>query len=121
MCFSIQVDRDLNRISQRFQAKVDRVLFEKFLANKERNPKLYKGPDIDDRIFPNTYAPVIVGENNQRNIRPMRYRVRPAGSREEVPNKFNVFNARLDSLESRKTWTPLFMKKHCLVPILKFY
>jgi len=121
MCFSIQVDRKLNRLATRFEAQIDRASFENFQSLKEINPKLYKGPDADDRIFPNSYAPVIVLENNQRIIKPMRYRVRPRGSSEEVPSKFNLFNARLDSLESRKTWNSLFMQQHCLIPLLKFF
>ena len=51
----------------------------------------------------------------------MRYRVRPAGSDSEIPSKFNVFNARLDSLESRQTWRPLFMRQHGLLPFVRFF
>ena len=51
----------------------------------------------------------------------MRYRVRPNGSKEEVPTKYNVFNARIDSLEIRNTWAPLFMRNHGIVPLTGFY
>lgn len=51
----------------------------------------------------------------------MRYRVRPHNSAEEVPSKYNVFNARIDSLENRKTWSSLFMKKHGIIPFTHFY
>jgi len=64
---------------------------------------------------------VIVYENGKRVIRPMRYRIRPASSLEEIPSKYNVFNARIDSLEKRKTWKSLFMKNHGLFPFVKFY
>ena len=51
----------------------------------------------------------------------MRYRGRPSKSLEEIPSKFNVFNARVDSLEKRSTWSPLFGKKHGIIAIEKFY
>lgn len=35
--------------------------------------------DEDSRIFPGWYAPVMVSENGQRVIKPMRYQCRPAG------------------------------------------
>jgi putative SOS response-associated peptidase YedK len=71
-----------------------------------------KAPSDDGRVFSKYFANVIVSENEQRLIKPMRYRVRPNGSKEEVPTKYNVFNARLDSLEIRQTWIPLFMHNH---------
>lgn len=51
----------------------------------------------------------------------MRYRVRPKGSHAEIPTKFNVFNARVDSLETRKTWRASFMKNHGICPFNSFY
>lgn len=60
-------------------------------------------------------------ESGKRIIEPMRYRVRPHGSKEEIPSKFNVFNARIDALEKRKTWSPLFMRNHGIFVFSKFY
>ena len=51
----------------------------------------------------------------------MRYRLRPNGSREEVPNKYNVFNARLDSLQSMKTWKNIFTENHGALCMKGFY
>lgn len=51
----------------------------------------------------------------------MRYRVRPQGSKEEIPSKFNVFNARIDSLEIRQTWQRTFTKQHGIFPFTRFY
>lgn len=60
-------------------------------------------------------------QNNSNTIVPMRYRIRPSGSSEEIPTKYNVFNARLDSLETRQTWSSLFMRNHGLFPFKRFF
>ncbi|MBC7712231.1 MAG: SOS response-associated peptidase family protein [Rhizobacter sp.] len=89
-------------------------------STRKRKPPFHMPAD-DGKVFPNYFTNVIVEENDQRLIKPMRYRVRPHGSREEVPTKFNVYNARIDSLETAKTWRPLFMRQHGIVPFVKFY
>lgn len=75
----------------------------------------------DGRVFSNYFANVITDNADQRIISPMRYRVRPRDSLEEIPTKYNVFNARIDSLENRKTWSTLFMKKHGIIPFTHFF
>ncbi len=40
--------------------------------------------DRDARIFPNVYAAVIVEENGQRSIKPMRYQVSAWGTQVEL-------------------------------------
>lgn len=138
MCFSVEVQKDLKKTALRFNAQVSMADFEHFEALKKRGEdrdwvksalnlsrkpttNIFKEADGDGRIFPGTFTHVMVYENNRRVLRPMRYRVRPAGSKEEIPTKFNVFNARLDSLENRQTWQPLFMKQHGLLPFVRFF
>lgn len=93
------------------------------LQQKEKGKRstLFKLPTQDGRLFSNYFTNVIVGEKGERYIKPMRYRVRPRGSSAEVPAKYNVFNARLDSLEIRPTWKPLFMHNHGLVSFNRFF
>jgi putative SOS response-associated peptidase YedK len=50
-----------------------------------------------------------------------RYQVRPRGSEVEPPAHINMFNARLDSLQVRKTWNPLFMRQHGILSLRAFY
>ena len=88
---------------------------------KEKKSLPLKVSSDDGRVFSNYFASVIVEESGERLIKPMRYRVRPHGSREEIPTKFNVFNARIDALETRKTWAPLFMRTHGIIPFTHFY
>lgn len=61
--------------------------------------KLFKSVGDDGKIFPNYFANVIISRHHKRLITPMRYRIRPHGPEEEIPTKFNVFNARFDSLK----------------------
>lgn len=142
MCFSIQVTKNVNYLSDTFGAKIDgaqmlnlqslldkqshldSIEFAKILGLKHSSKKknqLFKLPDVDFRVYSNYFANIIVSSNDERLLQPMRYRVRPFGSKEEIPSKFNVFNARLDSLENRQTWIPLFMKCHGLIAIDSFF
>lgn len=119
MCFSVEVDKNLKKLAQRFSSQIDAKAF--FDLQDQVRLNGFKIPNEDGRVFPNYFAPVIVLENGKRMIRPMRYRVRPSNSQNEIPSKYNVFNARIDSLEKRKTWQPIFMKNHGLFPFLKFF
>lgn len=141
MCFSVAIDKDINKLSKIFsasvklkdgenlrklfkqQAEMDQKRFESLLGlpHSKKRPSHFRLPADDNRIFPGYFGNVIVKEGNERVIKPMRYRLRPEGSREEIPDKFGVYNARIDSLDTKKTWQPLFMRKHGLVPFTNFY
>ena len=142
ICFSIHVDRNINKLSDFFGAEIaakdaeaykhllnlqrtmDSKQFDSLMGLKHSEKKRslpFKAVADDGRVFSNYFTHVIVEENEKRLIKNMRYRVRPQGSREEVPTKYNVFNARLDALESRQTWMNLFMRNHGIVPLTAFY
>lgn len=141
MCFSIAIDKDIKKLSKIFDAsiseddfknlqkiftqqdKMDQGKFEYLLGipHSPKRPTVFRMPREDNRVFPGYFANVIVMEQGKKIFRPMRYRIRPEGSSEEIPDKFGVYNARLDSLELKKTWKPLFMRKHGLVPFTNFY
>ena len=74
----------------------------------------------DNRIFPGTYAPVIVAEDGRRVIKPMRYQCRlpdkPARNDVLYPG---TYNARRDSLESY--WRGAFGHRHGVVVVQSFY
>jgi len=77
---------------------------------------------LDERIYPGSFAPVIIsdGSKESRRLVPMRYRVRmPSGA--EIPPQYNVFNARRDSLLSAATWKPLFSHTHAIFPFVRFF
>jgi len=120
MCFSVEIIRDLKDLAKEFDAKIDRLAFERLNKFNKEDPKSYKIPGDDNRIFPGVYSPVII-KKESRIIYPMRYRIRPADSDSEVPSKYNMYNARLDALEKRQTWKSLFAKNHGLVPFKRFF
>ena len=69
-------------------------------------------PQADDsRIFPDWFAPVMVVEDGQRQVKPMRYHCLPAGSPGSYDEQFpGTFNARRDSLG--KFWRRVFGVTH---------
>jgi putative SOS response-associated peptidase YedK len=74
----------------------------------------------DSRIFPGHYAPVLVMENGQRIIKPMRYQCRIAGRPASYDVKYpGTYNARRDNLEG--FWKPLFGYSHGLIVVDAFY
>ncbi|WP_372656120.1 SOS response-associated peptidase family protein [Halobacteriovorax sp.] len=140
MCFSVQIDKNIKNLAKRFHSEVDVASFHqlknmrnyassleneklKSIMGLKRKPKteLFKTPEDDGRVYPGYFAPVITASEKGRTILPMRYRVRPNGSDEEIPSKYNVFNARVDSLEKRQTWSNLFMRNHGIFPFIKFF
>jgi putative SOS response-associated peptidase YedK len=74
----------------------------------------------DSRIFPGHYAPVMVMENGQRVIKPMRYQCRIAGKPASYDVKYpGAYNARRDNLEG--FWKSLFGYSHGIVVINAFF
>ncbi|MCC8392329.1 SOS response-associated peptidase [Paraburkholderia sp. MMS20-SJTR3] len=74
----------------------------------------------DSRIFPGQYAPVLLIENGQRVVRPMRYQCRIAGKPANYDFKYpGTYNARRDSLDG--FWKPLFGYSHCILVVSAFY
>jgi len=74
----------------------------------------------DSRIFPGHYAPVLIVENGQRIIKPMRYQCRIAGKPASYDVKYpGTYNARRDNLEG--FWRDLFGYSHGLMVVSSFY
>ena len=74
----------------------------------------------DSRIFPQTYAPVIVMEEGRRVIKPMRYQCRLAGKPAFYDEKYpGTYNARRDNLEG--FWKPAFGRTHGIMIVNTFY
>jgi putative SOS response-associated peptidase YedK len=138
MCFSVEVITDLKKIMERFHCQLDLEEEKKFNSllaqtndvgwakeflslNRKPPSNPFKLPNEDGRIFPGYFSYVMVDRDLQRTLIPMRYRLRPAQSQEEIPAKFNVFNARYDSLMVRPTWKSLYMKKHGIFPFKRFF
>jgi putative SOS response-associated peptidase YedK len=75
----------------------------------------------DVRVFPGHYAPVMVWENGQRVVKPMRYQCRPQGKPPHWDTKYpGTYNARRDNL-SGEFWRGLFGYSHGVMVIQGFY
>lgn len=91
----------------RVQARID--------ALKRTEPK-----PSDSRIFPGYFVPVMVMEDGERVVKPMRYQCRPAGKPAFYDTKFpGTYNARRDNLEG--FWKDLFGQQHALMVADVFY
>jgi putative SOS response-associated peptidase YedK len=74
----------------------------------------------DARIFPLSYAPVLINEEDRRLIRPMRYTCRLAGKPADVEKRFpGIYNARRDSFDDY--WRTVYGRKHAVIVISGFY
>jgi putative SOS response-associated peptidase YedK len=76
--------------------------------------------DRDSRMFPGWYVPVLVEQNGQRIVRPMRYQCRVQGTPAFFDTKYpGTYNARRDSLEG--FWKKLFGVHHGIMIVDTFY
>ncbi len=76
-------------------------------------------PD-DDRIFPFSYAPIIVNRNGENRIELARYHLRQPGRPASVDKeKDGLYNARRDNLE--RFWRGEFGRTHALLIVNSFY
>jgi putative SOS response-associated peptidase YedK len=74
----------------------------------------------DSRIFPFWYAPVVVMEEGEYVVKPMRYHLRPNGKPAWYDKKYDgLYNARRDSLE--KFWKNLFGRRHGVMLVSSFF
>jgi putative SOS response-associated peptidase YedK len=121
MCYSVVVEQDLKKLQQLLHAEPEREAFARYEAMSERDSKKFKPLAEHARIYPGYFAPIALIHKGRRILVPMRYRIRPYGSDQEIPAKYNLFNARLDSLTTRRSWRNLFMKQHGILVFSKFY
>ena len=79
------------------------------------------GPvDLDDRIFPMMYAGVVIRQNGQNLLTPMRYHCRPLGKPAFYDKKFpGLYNARRDNLE--RFWGEQFGHHHAVMVVDSFF
>lgn len=74
----------------------------------------------DSRIYPMTYAPVMVWQEGRRVVLPMRYHCRPQGKPAFYDSKYpGCYNARRDNLEG--FWKEQFGFSHGVVVASAFY
>lgn len=95
-------------------AKIDQALAR--LARLKRGG----GGEADARIFPGWWAPVLMIEDGEPVIRPMRYQCRPAGKPAAYDTKYpGTYNARRDNLQG--FWRGQFGHTHGLMIVSAFF
>jgi len=118
--------RDLNLLNKKLKS-IDKKTLQVDLGieSEKVNPhNFFKAPEavgFDKKIFSHTFSDVLVAHAGRVSFMPMRYRLRPSNSTSEIPSKYNTFNARIESLEERQTWSRLLGKKHGVVLLKSFY
>lgn len=74
----------------------------------------------DQRMYPGTYAPLMIRKDGNKVVIPMRYQCRLPHWTPAVERKYpGTYNARRDSLG--KTWKELFGYNHGLIVVDRFY
>lgn len=74
----------------------------------------------DSRIYPGQYAPLMIVQDGQRTVVPMRYQCRLPGWTEAIERKYpGTYNARRNKLET--TWAALFGHRHGIMVVNAFY
>ncbi len=74
----------------------------------------------DARIFPLSYAPVLIADGSRTVIRPMRYTCRLAGKPADEEKRYpGIYNARRDSLDDY--WRTVYGHSHAVMVISGFY
>jgi len=115
-------ERTLETKATKAATESQRIAGEKIAATMRRLADLRRteARDSDSRIFPGTYAPVMVWEDGQRVIKPMRYQCRPAGKPAFYDVKYpGTYNARRDNLEG--FWKGQFGYTHGIMVVNAFY
>jgi putative SOS response-associated peptidase YedK len=75
-----------------------------------------------ERIYPMSYAPLLVLEKGELVIRPFRYHLRPAGQPAEFDRKFDgTYNIRHDRLAQVAWWKNLYGRNHGVLLLSSFF
>jgi len=118
----VAAERTLQKKTTKAAAESKRIAGDKIQAALGRIDDLGRTELLprDSRIFPGNYAPLLIQENGQLVVRPMRYLCRLAGKPASYDLKYpGTYNARLDSLGG--FWKPVFGYSHGVLIVDSFY
>ncbi len=118
----VEAERKLLKKETKGALESQRIATNKIERARQKIAEMHRTEDhpSDARIFPKSYVPVMVMENGELVIKPMRYQCRPARAPAFYDDKFpGTFNARRDSL--REFWRGEFGQTHGLVVAQSFY
>lgn len=118
----VAAQRALSQRSTKKAQEDERIATSKIAWAREKLAELRRetAHPSDARIFPGWYAPVVIEQDGQRWVRPMRYQCRPAGKPAFYDRKYpGTYNARRDNLEG--FWKAQFGHSHALMLAEAFY
>lgn len=118
----VAAERTLQTKTTKAAAESKRIAGDKIQAALGRIDDLRRTEFLprDSRIFPGNYAPLLIQENGQLVVRPMRYLCRLAGKPASYDFKYpGTYNARLDNLGG--FWKPVFGYSHGVLIVDSFY
>jgi putative SOS response-associated peptidase YedK len=101
-----------------YKAEPIEKLFAAYDTLSKNDPKHFK--PLAPQVYIKYWAPVVFMKERKRVIRPMRYRFRPSWAEEDLPSKYSLNTARLDTLTSSKIWASAFTKHHGIIAIESF-
>ncbi|MCP4187296.1 MAG: SOS response-associated peptidase [Gammaproteobacteria bacterium] len=139
MCYASLAEKDFRKLNNELAATPWPVAFDQF--HEMQNFEAQVGPGAmqdllglkqkprvsrfrwneDGRFSSYWFAPVVIQQASERLVVPMRYRIRPAGSKTEVPSKYNFYNARIESLSTRPCWKKLLEQNRAVIAIRQFF
>lgn len=128
MCYSIEIDKKIKELAIRYNAYISDRTYEKldYEFHKSRN-------ELEEtyRVFKNKYASAIIRRNNQRELVPLRFNLLPHFAKTEnytILNKrkgkceeLSTYNARVESIKTKKSYKNLIGRHHCVVPARSFF
>jgi putative SOS response-associated peptidase YedK len=92
------------------------------LTYRITNLESEKLSEMDSRIYPGMYAPLITMIDGERIVAPFRYLLRPSGQPETFDRKYNgAYNMRRDSLDKVFWWKNLYGRSHGFMEIQSFW
>ncbi len=118
----VTAERSLNTKETKKAREDVRIATNKIAALTEKLSDLRRSEpkSRDNRVFPMVYAGVIIKQNGENLLRPMRYACRPAGKPAFYDKKFPcLYNARRDNLE--RFWNEQFGHHHAIMVVESFY
>lgn len=103
MCAQFALKIDATKLSLKYKIKISEQLL-----------------TIDSRFLPHSNAPVIVLNNQERKLTPMKFSLVPNWSKDPKV-KFATHNARIETIIEKPTWRAPFQSQHCLIPLTSFF
>lgn len=118
----VEAERKLQTKQTKAALESQRIASNKIERARQKIAEMNRIEDhpADTRIFPKSYVPVLVMEEGELIVKPMRYQCRPARAPAFYDDKYpGTFNARRDSL--REFWRGEFGHSHGVVVAQSFY